>query len=154
MSSVNQVTLLGNVGKDPEIKSLQNGNKVANFSIATSERWRDKNTGEQKEKTDWHAVVIFSHGNSDGLVGIVDKYVRKGSKILVQGALKTRQWEDQSGQKRYTTEVVLSGFDAKLVLLSGKGDGERSRDDGSGSRDDQTSSRSKMREEMDDEIPF
>jgi single-strand DNA-binding protein len=119
--SVNKVTLLGNVGRDPEIRSTQGGNRIANFSIATSETWKDKNSGEKKERTEWHRIVIFN----DGLVGVVDKYVRKGSKLYIEGSLQTRKWTDQQGQERYSTEVVLSAFNGQLVLL-GDGGGGRS----------------------------
>lgn len=113
MSSLNRVTLIGSVGRDPEIRAMQNGKEVAMFSIATSERWKDKQTGEKKEVTDWHSCVVFN----EGLVNLVKKYVSKGSKLLVEGALKTRKWQDKSGQDRYTTEVVLQAFDGKIILL-------------------------------------
>jgi single-strand DNA-binding protein len=150
--SVNTVILIGNVGKVPEIKRLQSGNRVASFSIATSESWRDKNSGERQEKTEWHQISVWGSGDSGGLAGIVEKYVNKGDKVYVKGQLQTRQWEDQSGQKRYTTEVVLRGFNAELQLLSQKKDGGGG---GGRERDDDTrSSRGKMHDEMNDEIPF
>lgn len=111
--SLNRVALLGNVGRDPELKSFANGGRIANFTIATSERWKDKQTGEQKERTDWHSISV----QSDGLVGIVDKYVRKGSKLYLEGQLQTRKWQDQAGNDRYTTEVVLRPYSGKLELL-------------------------------------
>ena len=106
--SVNKVILLGNLGRDPEIRSTQSGSKMATFSMATSKRWKDKNTQEQRDKTSWHNIVVFG----DGLVDIVEKYVKKGSKIYVEGELQTRKWEDQDGNDRYTTEVVLQGFNS------------------------------------------
>jgi len=118
--SMNRVTLVGNVGKDPESKSFNNGGKVVNFSIATSETWKDRTSGERKEKTEWHNVAVFQ----DGLTDLAEKYIRKGSKVLVEGKLQTRKWQDQSGADRYSTEVVLQGFDAKILLLDGKPQGE------------------------------
>jgi single-strand DNA-binding protein len=114
--SVNKVILVGNLGRDPEIRSTQSGMRVANLSVATSENWRDKATGERREKTEWHRVVIFN----DRLVEVVEKYLRKGSKIYVEGQLQTRKWTDQSGQERYTTEVVLQGFRGELTMLDGR----------------------------------
>lgn len=113
---INKATLLGNVGNDPDIRTMQSGDKVANFTLATSERWKDKNTGEQKEATEWHRVTVW--GN---LAGIVEQYVRKGSKLYLEGQIKTRSWE-QDGQKKYTTEIVLQGFGGVLKLLDSKGD--------------------------------
>lgn len=114
--SVNKVTLLGNLGADPEIRRTQDGRPIANFSVATSESWRDKNTGEKKEKTEWHRVVVFS----EGLAKVVEQYLKKGSKVYLEGMLVTRKWQDQSGQDRYSTEVVLQGFDSKMIMLDGK----------------------------------
>ena len=114
--SVNKVIILGNLGADPEIRTFGNGGKVANLRIATSERWRDKNTGENREKTEWHTVAIFS----EGLVRVVEQYLKKGSSVYIEGKLQTRKWQDQSGNDRYSTEVVLQGFDAKLVMLGGR----------------------------------
>ncbi len=113
--SVNKVIILGNLGADPEIRTFGNGGKVANLRIATSERWRDKNTGENREKTEWHTVAIFS----EGLVRVVEQYLKKGSSVYIEGKLQTRKWQDQSGNDRYSTEVVLQGFDSKLVMLGG-----------------------------------
>lgn len=113
VGSVNKVILLGNLGRDPEIRAMQSGNKMATFSIATSKRWKDKTTQEQKEKTSWHNIVIFG----DGLVDIVEKYVKKGSKIYLEGELQTRKWQDQEGNDRYTTEVILQGYNCNLTLL-------------------------------------
>ena len=115
-SSVNKVILLGNLGRDPEIRSMQSGSKMASFSIATSKRWKDKSTQEQKEKTSWHNIVIFG----DGLVDIVEKYVKKGTKLYLEGELQTRKWTDQDGKDRYTTEVVLQGYNCNLTLLDSR----------------------------------
>ena len=123
MSSINKAILVGNCGQDPEGRNLPNGGKVVNLSIATSESWRDKNSGEKKERTEWHRVVIFGHGDSDGLAGVAEKYLKKGSKVYIEGSIQTRKWQDQSGQDKYSTEVVFKGFGAALVLLDGKGEG-------------------------------
>lgn len=117
--SVNKVILIGNLGADPEIRRTQDGRPIANLRIATSESWRDRNTGERRERTEWHRVVIFS----EGLCRVVEQYVKKGSKVYIEGQLQTREWEDQSGQKRYTTEVVLQGFNSTLQMLDGRGEG-------------------------------
>jgi len=116
--SVNKVILIGNLGRDPEVRTMQNGGKVANLSIATSETWKDKSSGERKEKTEWHRVVIFG-----SLADIAEKYLKKGSKVYVSGSLQTRKWTDQSGAEKYTTEVVLQGFGGELTMLDGKGGG-------------------------------
>jgi single-strand DNA-binding protein len=113
--SVNKVILVGNLGADPEVKSFQNGGRIANLRIATSEDWKDRQTGEKKERTEWHQVVL----QSDGLVGVAERYLRKGSKVYIEGQLRTRKWQDQSGNDRYTTEVSVGGFDGKLVMLDG-----------------------------------
>lgn len=132
MSSVNKVILIGNLGKDPEMRSTQGGKSIANLTIATSETWRDKNSGERKEKTEWHKVVIFS----EGLAGVAEQYLRKGSKVYVEGQLQTRKWTDQQGVEKYSTEIILNGFGAKLVMLSrnerGGGGGPPDDDDGFG----------------------
>jgi single-strand DNA-binding protein len=117
--SVNKVILIGNLGRDPEIRNLQDGSRVANLSVATSESWRDKASGERKERTEWHRVAIFN----EKLVEIAEKYLRKGSKIYVEGALQTRKWTDQSGQEKYTTEVVLQRFRGELTMLDGRAGG-------------------------------
>ena len=116
--SVNKVILVGNLGRDPEIRFAQNGNKIANFSIATSESWRDKSSGERKEKTEWHRIVVFT----EGLANIVEKYLKKGSKVYIEGALQTRKWE-KDGVERYSTEIVLQGFNSTLTMLDGRSDG-------------------------------
>ena len=156
VGSVNKVILLGNLGRDPEIRSMQSGNKMATFSIATSKRWKDKSTQEQKDKTSWHNIVVFG----EGLVEIVEKYVKKGSKIYLEGELQTRKWQDQEGKDRYTTEVVLQGFNSNLTLLD-----SRSRDQSSETIENQpnsienSSTTDSMTEktesdELEDDIPF
>lgn len=117
--SVNKVILIGNLGADPEVRNFQNGGKVCNLRIATSETWKDKNTGERREKTEWHTVAIFQ----EGLVRIAEQYLKKGSKVYIEGKLQTRKWQDQSGQDRYSTEVVLNGFDGTLTMLDGRSEG-------------------------------
>ena len=115
--SVNKVILVGNLGRDPESRSFQNGGKVVNLRIATSESWKDRNSGERKEKTEWHSVAIFN----EGLANTAEKYLRKGSKVYIEGQLQTRKWQDQSGNERYSTEVVLQGFNGNLTMLDGPG---------------------------------
>lgn len=133
--SVNKVIIVGNLGADPEVKSFQNGGRLANLRIATSEDWKDKATGERKERTEWHTVVL----NSDGLVGVAERFLKKGSKVYIEGQLRTRKWQDASGNDRYTTEVSVGGFDGKLVMLdgakggSGGGDGWSGGQSGGGS---------------------
>ena len=154
--SVNKVILLGNLGRDPEIRSLQSGSKMATFSLATSRRWKDKATQEQKDKTSWHNVVIFG----DGLVNIVEKYVKKGSKIYLEGELQTRKWQDQSGNDRYSTEVVLQGFNSTLTLLDTKGsipqssNEEKQIESDNNTELDNTIADKKESEDLDDDIPF
>ena len=153
--SVNKVILVGNLGRDPEVRSTQNGSKVANLSIATSERWKDRNTGEQREKTEWHRVVIF--GN---LADIAERYLKKGSKVYICGQLQTRKWQDNSGQDKYTTEVVLQGYGGELTMLDGRGDsmgggggGDYASQEPSGGGWDSGPSGGGA-SDMDDEIPF
>ena len=117
--SVNKVILIGNLGRDPEVRTFQNGGKVCNLRIATSETWKDRNTGERKERTEWHSVAIFN----EGLVRVAEQYLRKGSKVYIEGQLQTRKWQDQSGADRYSTEVVLQSFGGTLVMLDGRGEG-------------------------------
>jgi single-strand DNA-binding protein len=127
--SVNKVILVGNLGADPEVRSFQNGGKVCNIRIATSESWKDRNSGERKERTEWHSVAIFS----EGLAGVAERYLRKGSKVYIEGKLQTRKWQDQSGNDRYTTEVVLQGPSAVLTMLDGApGGGGGGRSQGGG----------------------
>lgn len=118
--SLNKVMLIGNLGADPEVRSFQNGGQVCNLRIATSETWKDRQTGERREKTEWHSVAIFS----EGLVRVAQQYLRKGSKVFIEGKLQTRKWQDQSGNDRYSTEVVINGFDGTLTMLDGRGDGQ------------------------------
>ena len=117
--SVNKVILVGNLGKDPEIRRTQDGRPIANLSIATSETWRDKNSGERKEKTEWHRVVIFN----EGLCKVAEQYLKKGAKVYIEGALQTRKWTDQAGVEKYSTEVVLQGFNSTLTMLDGRSGG-------------------------------
>ncbi len=117
--SVNKVILIGNLGRDPEVRSFQNGGKVVNLRIATSETWRDRNTGERKERTEWHSVAIFN----EALGKIAEQYLKKGSTVYIEGQLETRKWQDQSGQDKYTTEVVLRPYSGNLTLLGGRGEG-------------------------------
>lgn len=126
--SVNKVILIGNLGKEPEVRSLQNGGKVCTLRIATSETWKDRGTGERQERTQWHSVVIFN----ENLVGIAERFLKKGSKVYVEGQLETRKWQDQQGQERYTTEVVLRQFRGELTLLDGREGGGGSMGGGSG----------------------
>lgn len=128
--SLNKVMLIGNLGADPEIRSFQNGGRVANLRIATSETWKDRNTGERQERTEWHTVAIFS----EGLVNICENYLKKGSKVYVEGQLQTRKWQDQQGNDRYSTEVVLRGFNGTLTMLDGRGEGGGGGNYGGGSR--------------------
>jgi single-strand DNA-binding protein len=126
--SVNKVILVGNLGADPEVKSFQNGGKLCNLRIATSEDWKDRQTGEKKERTEWHSVVL----RSDGLVGVAERFLRKGSKVYIEGQLQTRKWQDASGNDRYTTEISVGGFDGKLVMLDGAKSGGGGSSGGSG----------------------
>ena len=149
--SVNKVILVGNLGRDPEVRTFQNGGKVCNLRIATSETWKDKTTGERKERTEWHSVAIMS----DPVVRIAEQYLRKGSKIYIEGQLETRKWQDQSGQDRYTTEVVLRPYRGELTLLDGRQDDSGNKYDAvdSGGYSPQGNDGGYSRD-MDDEIPF
>ena len=157
--SVNKVILVGNLGADPEIRSLNSGDRVANLRVATSETWRDRASGERKEKTEWHRVVIFN----DNLVKVAENYLRKGSKVYIEGSLQTRKWTDQSGQEKFSTEVVLQKFRGELTMLDGRGeDGGGARDSGgdygggfsSGARSQPSGPREDFSADLDDEIPF
>jgi single-strand DNA-binding protein len=158
--SVNKVILVGNLGRDVEVRNLPSGERMANLRIATSETWRDKNSGERKEKTEWHSVVIFN----DNLVKVAESYLRKGSKVYVEGALQTRKWTDQNGQERYTTEIVISRFKGELTLLDSRGSGGAEAGASYGGGDDYGFSSSsgpaakpsgpKESFDLDDEIPF
>ncbi|MBL4852695.1 MAG: single-stranded DNA-binding protein [Robiginitomaculum sp.] len=160
--SLNKVTLIGNLGADPEIRSMNNGGKVCTLSVATTESWKDKSTGEKREKTEWHRVVIFG----DGLVRVAENYLKKGSKIYIEGSLQTRKWQDRDGNDKYTTEVVLQGFGGTLIMLDGRssggGGGGYNQDPGYGGGNQggggsrSASSQEGPREDlnMDDDIPF
>src|SRR5580700_9300957 len=159
--SVNKVILVGNLGKDPEIRRTQDGRPIANLSLATSESWRDKATGERKEKTEWHRVVIFN----EGLCKVAEQYLKKGAKVYIEGQLQTRKWTDQSGVEKYSTEVVLQGFNSNLTMLDGRsgGGGSLGADDGGGSDFGSPGPSSAPRRavaggarnsDMDDDIPF
>jgi single-strand DNA-binding protein len=166
--SVNKVILVGNLGADPEVKSFQNGGRIANLRIATSESWKDRQTGERKERTEWHNVVL----QSDGLVGVAERYLRKGSKVYIEGQLRTRKWQDQNGNDRYTTEVSVGGMGGVMTMLDGApgGGGQRGGGDwnqGGGSSGGSSSSwgqggggassgggSSNFSDDLDDDIPF
>ena len=158
--SVNKVILVGNIGRDPEIRSTQDGMRIANLSLATSEQWRDRASGERKEKTEWHRVAVFN----ERLVDVIEKYVKKGAKLYIEGQLQTRKWTDKEGQDRYTTEIVLGRFNGQLTMLDGRSGGEGF----SGSPDDDVAAapraasggmsrsggRAPATQDLDDEIPF
>jgi len=157
--SVNKVILVGNLGRDPEIRRTQDGRPIAQLSVATSESWRDKNTGERKEKTEWHRVVIFN----EGLCRVVEQYLKKGAKVYIEGQLQTRKWQDKDGHEKYTTEVVLQGFNSQLTMLDGRGVGATGGDNGDQSfgstspaapRERKPAMAGGGRDDMDDEIPF
>ena len=118
--SVNKVILLGNLGQDPDVRTMQSGKKIATMSLATSDSWKDKDTGEKKEKTEWHRIVVFN----EGLVGVVENYIKKGTKLYIEGALQTRKWTDDSGTEKYTTEVVIQGFGGRIDIVSAKGNNQ------------------------------
>lgn len=162
---MNKALLIGHLGRDPEMRATRDGRKIANLSIATSERWRDKASGERKERTEWHRVVIFN----EGLAGVAERYLRKGSRVYLEGELQTRKWTDQSGADKYTTEIVLTAFRGQLELLDSKGDGEtRGEPDASYDREGQSTrhkgggygegfgggGESSVHSDLDDEIPF
>lgn len=152
--SVNKVILVGNLGRDPEIRTMQSGGRVANLSVATSENWRDKASGERKERTEWHRVVVFN----ENLVRLCESYLRKGAKIYVEGQLETRKWQDQSGQERYSTEVVLRPFRGEITMLDSRGGGAEGSDMDPGTGGSAPSfggSRgAPSRGDLDDDIPF
>ena len=158
--SVNKVILVGNLGKDPESRTVANGGKVVSFSVATSESWKDRTSGERKEKTEWHNVSIFS----EGLARVAEQYLKKGSKVYLEGQLETRKWQDQSGNDRYTTDVVLRNFNSAMVLLDGRGEGGGGRggyDEGGSAFGGGGSSRQQSRPapaafdtDLDDDVPF
>jgi single-strand DNA-binding protein len=147
MSGVNEVIILGNLGRDPEVRTFQNGGKIANLRVATSETWKDKATGERKERTEWHSVVI----QGDGLVRVVEQYLSKGSKVYLRGKLQTRKWQDQSGADRYSTEIVV-GISGQLMMLDGQGGGNR---DAAPSQDGGYGAGGRPSDDLEDlEIPF
>ena len=158
--SVNKVILVGNLGKDPEIRTLNSGDRVANLRIATSETWRDKASGERKEKTEWHQVVIFN----ENIVKVAENYLRKGSTVYVEGSLQTRKWTDQQGVEKYSTEIVLQKFRGELTMIGGRGEGAAGGDDyagassgggfQSGGRAQGSGPRESFSADLDDEIPF
>lgn len=151
--SLNRATLIGHLGKDPEVRRTASSQQVVNFRVATSESWRDKSTGERKEQTEWHSVVIFN----ENLAKVAEQYLRKGARVLVEGAIKTRKWQDQSGQDRYSTEIVVSNFGGQLILLD-KAERQQAGPEvyGTTRTRPETSTRpsAPQRDEMDDEIPF
>jgi len=150
--SVNKVILIGNLGRDPEVRSFQNGNKVCNLRIATSETWKDRDSGERREKVEWHSVAIFQ----EGLVRIAEQYLKKGSKVYIEGQLQTRKWQDQSGADKYSTEVVLQGFGGTLTMLDGNGGGSDSGGGQSGGGYDSGASGGGYggSRDLGDEVPF
>ena len=154
--SVNKVILLGNLGRDPEIRSMQSGKKMASFSIATSKRWKDRNTQEQKENTSWHNIVVFN----EGLVDVIEKYIKKGSKIYVEGELSTRKYQDKDGNDKYTTEVVLQGYNSTLTMLDSRNSGSASIEESPNSSssdsklEDSFDSQVSDSQDLDDDIPF
>jgi single-strand DNA-binding protein len=152
--SVNKVILVGNLGADPEIRTLNSGDRVANLRLATSETWRDRGSGERRERTEWHRVVIFN----ENLVKVAENYLKKGSKVYIEGAIQTRKWQDQSGQDKYSTEIVLQRFRGELTMLDGRGEAERdesgSYGGGFGGRAEPSGPRESFSADLDDEIPF
>jgi single-strand DNA-binding protein len=148
MADLNRASLIGRLGKDPEIRSMQNGDKVASFPVATGEKWKDKNSGEERERTEWHQVVVFGP-----LVRVIEQYLEKGKRVFIEGSIRTRKWQDQSGNDRWSTEIVLSGFNAKMIMLDGASGG------GGGAAKGQDDAYGDLpnpgpRSDMDDEIPF
>jgi single-strand DNA-binding protein len=154
--SVNKVILIGNLGADPEIRTLNSGDRVANLRVATSEQWRDRNSGERREKTEWHRVVIFN----DNLVKVAEQYLRKGSKVYIEGAIQTRKWADQAGVEKFSTEIVLQKFRGELTMLDGRGEGGGEASESysggfsSGPRAQSSGPREEFSADLDDEIPF
>ncbi|MFL5295370.1 MAG: single-stranded DNA-binding protein [Phenylobacterium sp.] len=154
--SVNKVILIGNLGADPEIRSLNSGDRVANLRIATSESWRDRGSGEKREKTEWHRVVVFN----ENIVKVCEQYLRKGAKVYVEGSIQTRKWTDQQGQEKYSTEIVLQKFRGELTMLDGRGENAEAGESGynggfaSGPRAPSSGPREDFSADLDDEIPF
>jgi single-strand DNA-binding protein len=145
--SVNKVILIGNLGADPEVRQTQDGRPIVNLRVATTDSWRDKSTGERRERTEWHRIVIFS----EGLARVAEQYLKKGAKVYIEGQLQTRKWTDQNGQERYSTEVVLQGFNSALTMLDGRRDGGR---DAGGADFAESSSSGRGSYPLDDDIPF
>ena len=150
MAGVNKVIIVGNLGADPEVRNFPNGGKVVNLRLATSETWRDKTSGERKERTEWHSVAIFN----EALGKTAEQYLRKGSTVYIEGQLETRKWQDQSGADRYTTEIVLRQFNGELTLLGGKGDGGQRNDDAGGYGGGQSSGGYGAGADDSDDLPF
>lgn len=159
--SLNKVMIIGNLGNDPDIRTMQNGGRVANLSIATSDSWKDKNTGERREKTEWHRVVVFN----EGIVRVCENYLKKGSKVFIEGALETRKWTDQNGQDKYTTEIVLKPYNGNLTMLDGRNDnqgagyggGQQSRPQQSGgfqNNNQGNAQQAEVYDDFEDDIPF
>lgn len=154
-ASLNKVMLIGNLGNDPDVRTMQNGGRVCNLSIATSESWKDKNTGERREKTEWHRVVIFN----EGLVGVCENYLKKGSKVFIEGALETRKWQDQNGNDKYSTEIVLKAFNGTLTMLDSRNDNQsggyqqRPQQQASGGAMPQQNA-APVHDDFEDDIPF
>jgi len=157
--SLNRVMLIGNLGQDPDIRSMQNGGKVCNLSIATSETWKDRNTGERKEKTEWHRVVVFN----EGLVGVIESYVKKGSKVFIEGQLETRKWQDQNGNDKYTTEIVIKNYNGSLTMLDGRNDNQGGggyqqqrpqAQQSNGGMQQQNNAPAPVHDDFEDDIPF
>ena len=145
MSDLNQCSFIGRLGADPEIKSFQSGGRIANLRLAIGEQWKDKSSGERKERTEWISVTV----NSDGLIGVVERFLRKGSKLFVQGQMRTRKWQDQSGNDRYSTEIIVGSFGGIIQMLDGKPDGERTPDGSRGAP-----AATDWQDDLSDEIPF
>jgi single-strand DNA-binding protein len=148
--SVNKVILIGNLGRDPEIRSTQDGTRIGHLSVATSENWRDRASGERRERTEWHRVVIFN----ERLVDVVEKYLKKGAKVYLEGQLQTRKWTDQQGQDKYTTEVVLQRYRGEMTMLDPRGGGGEAGAGDFGGGGDQSSAQAEPAGDLDDEIPF
>lgn len=148
-ASLNKVTLIGALGRDPESRSFQNGGKVVELRIATSETWKDRNSGEKKERTEWHTVKLFS----EGLANVAERYLRKGSKVYLEGQLQTRKWQDQDGKDRYSTEVVLQGYDAKLLMLDGP-QGASGCQSQAATDEGTANTAGSFRDDLDDDVPF
>lgn len=144
----NRVTLIGNVGQDPEIKTMNNGGKVANLSLATSESWKDKNTGERKEKVEWHRITVFN----EGLIGVIENYIHKGSKLFVEGQIETRKYQDKDGQDRYTTEIVLKAYNGVIKMLDGKSSGDNTQ--AQTAHNEAKANGYQAQDDLEDEIPF